>query len=362
MNKFFNLFNSDSLQERRFKAEYDQLRIKFISDHYLEIEDPEADVITFKNPTSSSEKEIISSIKETTSSEKETNSYPEICRNIVNLLNPKNRSSKSLDTDSKFKLLNAARREEIKQYKNYECDTRITQILIEASKLDAWRKEAVIQLLDKYKKVNTDNNSILPVKASLYEAAYIRDIHFDNIYYKSKIAKKTVGFLNLVLVTLLSTFLIYSAFLEYGFEKPIPFLLGRFSDLWLVVLFGLLGAAFSTLLNLYKGNKLKSSIVKQIDAVNLTVARLIIGASAGLILFIILNSDLIIIKGFNDTVIPNPEIGPRPLTLPMLSLIFVAGFTERLVINFIDKLSAQQKESDQSENSEEKIPSPQPAI
>jgi len=131
-----------------------------------------------------------------------------------------------------------------------------------------------------------------------------------------------------------------------------------------------LGAAFSTLLNLYKGNKLKNTIIKQIDAVNLTVARLIIGASAGLIVFIILNSDLIIIKGINDPTLANPGIGPRPLTLPMLSLIFVAGFTERLVINFIDKLSAQQTESDQPGKPEaapinlpiNTAPNPQPVI
>jgi hypothetical protein len=334
MSKFFGLINSDSLQERRFKAEYDQVRIKFISDHYSLINGRADD-------------KIISDPEDTS----KITPYFVLGKNILNLLNPENKSGKKLDTDSKFKLLNAARRAEILKYRNHECDTRIKQILIEATKLDVpWRKEAILQLLNKYKDIPTDDLSIEPVKTSLYEAAYIRDIHFDNIYYKSKLAKKTIGFLNGVLVALLSTFLIYSAFLEYGFEKPMPFLLGRFSDLWLVVLFGLLGAAFSTLLNLYKGNKLKNTVIKQIDAVNLTIARLVIGASAGLIVFIILNSDLIIIKGFNDTVNASPEIiGPRPLTLPMLSLIFVAGFTERLVLNFIEKLSTQQEKSDQQE-------------
>src|SRR6187431_1897082 len=132
MNKLFNLFNSESLQERRFKAEYDLLRIKFISDHYLELENPEAKVLTF----------IPDSLEK-------ISNYSKLCRNVVNLLNPENRDAKKLDTDSKFKISNAARREEIMDYDNYECDTRVKQIIIEASKIDAWRKEAILQLFNR---------------------------------------------------------------------------------------------------------------------------------------------------------------------------------------------------------------------
>jgi hypothetical protein len=348
MNKILDFFRDiydyffyvESIQERRFKSDYDLLRLKFIADHHSLLQDVTSDQLFFKPDLP-----------------KEIGSYSELCRQVINLLHEKNRYAKRLDTDSKFKLLNVARREEILEYDNYKCDTRIKQILVESSKLDDWRKDAILQLLSKYKDIATDDKSNKPVKTSLYEAAYIRDVHFDNEYYKSKIAKKTIGFLNRVLVVLLSTILIYSAVLEYGFKPSRQFLLGPFSDLWLVVLFGFMGAAFSTLLNLYKGNKLKNSIIKQIDAVNLTVARLVIGACAGLIVFLILNSDLIIIKGFNDTV--NTVVGgPRQLNLPMLSLIFVAGFTERLVLNFIDKLSAQAEKSGDDSNSIKKpVPS-----
>ena len=344
MNKFFDFFQdiydyffeSISIQERRFKSDYDLLRLKFIADHHSDLQDPTAKVLTFKHDPS-----------------KPISSYAELCRNVINLLHPNNRDAKRLDTDSKFKLLNVARREQILVYNNFECDTRIKQILVESTKLDAWRKEAILQLLSKYKdmEIVEDPKLYEPVRTSLYEAAYIRDVHFDNLYYKSKIAKRTISFLNRILSILLLTILIYSAILEYAYEQPRHFLLGPFSDLWLVVLFGLLGAAFSTLLNLYKGDKLKNTIIKQIDAVNLTRARLVIGACAGLIVFMILNSNLITIKGFNEP--PDPaSINklPLPLTIPMLSLIFVGGFTERLVLNFIDKLSAQAGNSGDDSN------------
>jgi len=346
MNKFFDFFRdiydyffeSISIQERRFKSDYELLRLKFIADHHSDLKDPKAKVLAFKDD-----------------SPKPISSYAEICKNVINLLHPNNREAKRLDTDGKFKLLNIARREQILIYNNFECAAKIKQILVESTKLDAaWRKEAILQLLSKYKDkdIANDPTSYEPIRTSLYEAAYIKDVDFDNVYYRSKIAKRTISFLNGILSFLLLTILIYSAILEYAYEQPRPFLLGPFSDLWLVVLFGLLGAAFSTLLNLYKGDKLKNTIIKQIDAVNLTRARLVIGACAGLIVFLILNSNLITIKGFNESpyLTSITDKSPLPLTIPMLSLIFVGGFTERLVLNFIDKLSAQAGNSGDDSN------------
>jgi len=333
MKKFFkflrNLFG-DTLQERRFKSEYDQLKIKFFSANSSSIEF-ERNSIKFKDGI-------------------EVSDYAEHCKNVINFLD--NGVGENIDTDSKFKLLNAVKRQEIMEYDNWQCDIMIKRILLESSKLDDWRKEAILELLSEYKKKGTpaDNGAMKGVRFSLREAAQIFDVHFDNLYYKSKIAKKTISFLNWILVLLLSTFLIYAAFLEYGGKTKKTFLLGPFSDLWLVILFGVLGAAFSTLLNLYKSDKLKNRVVKQIDAVNLAKARLIIGASAGLIVFLILNSELITIKGVNDAIagasnaVAANSAGvrtPKPLTVPMLSLVFIAGFTERLVLNFIERISAQ---------------------
>ncbi|MGH2553058.1 MAG: hypothetical protein ACRDEB_05040, partial [Chitinophagaceae bacterium] len=106
--------------------------------------------------------------------------------------------------------------------------------------------------------------------------------------------------------------------------------------------------AFSTLLNLYKGNRLKTNVIKALDSFILTSARLIIGASAGLIAFYLLNSGLIVIKGFNEEILKkfvdqDQSSGPKPLELSMLALIFVAGFTERFVINFVEKIANQQQ-------------------
>ena len=88
--------------------------------------------------------------------------------------------------------MNVARREQILVYNNFECDTRIKQILVESTKLENWRKEAILQLLSNYKDMTTEIKSYDLVRTSLYEAAYIRDVHFDNLYYKSKIAKRTI--------------------------------------------------------------------------------------------------------------------------------------------------------------------------
>lgn len=326
---------SSSFQERRFLAEYDQLKIKFISDHYSLVKDREAAelVLNMDDPTKISP-------------------YLLISMNVINRLSSKiDNSREKLDIDSKFKLLNVARRAEIMEYSNNECDTRVKQMLTEATKLDVpWRKNAIIDLLTKYKDVSTDDVSKLSVKASLYEAAYIRDVHFDNIYFKFQIARSTIRILNRVLITLLSIILGAAAIYEYLLDKP--FIIGTFSDLWIVVLFGLLGGAFSTLLNLYKGNRLQNSTIKQLDSFNLTIARLVIGASAGLIAFMLLNSGFILIKGFNDaasTLLAGEQAmvnGPRPLTLSMLALIFVAGFTERIILNFVDKLSNQKDPPD----------------
>ena len=321
-----------SLQERRFNADYNQLKIKFIADHYSLLKDPESGEIDLKDNVDVSK----------------FSPFSIVSLKVINRLDPeKNRGKEKLDIDSKFKLLNLASRAEIMQYDNDKCNVRIKQLLTEASKLDTpWRKKAIEELLEKYKAATIDATNRESVKTSLYEAAYIRDGHFDNAYYKSQIAKTTISYLNWVLVTLVSIILISSAIFEFALHKQ--FLLGKFSDLWIVVIFGLLGAAFSTLLNLYKGNRLSTNIIKALDSFILTVARLIIGASAGLIAFYLLNSGLIVIKGFNEETLKkfvdqDQSLGPKPLELSMLALIFVAGFTERFVINFVEKISNQQQ-------------------
>jgi hypothetical protein len=328
-----------SFQEKRFNAEYDQLKIKFISDHYSKLKDPESGDIIFKDDV------IV----------KDLSPYSILCLKVINRLVPeRNKGKEKLDTDSKFKLLNLASRAEIMQYNYDKCDVRIKQLLTEASKLDTpWRKKAIEELLEKYKDVSTSEKNSNSVKASLYEAAYIRDIHFDNAYYKSQIAKTTIRYLNWVLISLVSIILISSAVFEFALRQT--FLLGSFSDLWIVVIFGLLGAAFSTLLNLYKGNRLSTSVIKALDSLTLTIARLIIGASAGLIAFYLLNSGLIIVKGFNE-ITTDPNSGPKPLTLSMLALVFVAGFTERFVLNFVEKISNQQQAENKAK--EENTPKP----
>ena len=108
-----------SFQERRFIAEYDQLKIKFISDHYSLIKDRESTELSLNSDNSA----VISP-------------YLLVSMNVINRLNKTHDSKKEkLDIDSKFKLLNVARRAEIMGYDNHECDTRVKQML---TKLQNW--------------------------------------------------------------------------------------------------------------------------------------------------------------------------------------------------------------------------------
>lgn len=297
---------SNKLLQERFDSDYEVFRIRFLS--------------RFKNCVRE-ENETISFLSE------ETPDSVIACTAILNSIATATRKEGNRDLNTKHKLLNLARREEVFHYNCAECANGILQLRNEAHKIEVpWRRNTILALLDKYDSNPVSQDTLSEARASLYEARLIRDTHFDNVYFKMSLMKKTLNFMNWAMACILLIVLASTLLPPNGADSDAA--LGSFSDVSRVLMYGLLGAAFSILLNLFVSKRLQNSIIRQLDVNSLTTVRLLIGACAGLVIYTFLVSGLVSVKGISED---------GKFSKAMLPLIFVAGFTEKLVLNFIGK-------------------------
>ncbi|RKD91606.1 NUDIX hydrolase [Mangrovibacterium diazotrophicum] len=221
------------------------------------------------------------------------------------------------ELDIAWKCFHESQRQEILTLDSEPLLAEAKVIRSEAEKIGGWRQAAIEELLGKKGELIPPGLS----NESVYQAAQIRDEHFNNNAYKDQLFQR---YLSTILVCLVvSAFLVF-AYLYYAHwcSSPLSFLPPIFG----VVGFGIFGGAFSTLLKI-PPERGSSRIPEQVYASRLSLIRVFIGGASALILYVFIQAGLVLqLDGFDN----------KPDNLFLLYVIsFAAGFSERLVLKTV---------------------------
>lgn len=237
------------------------------------------------------------------------------------------------NVDKGWKCLAAAQRMEIFGLDpDKELQTKAATIRAEVDKLNEWRKKAVRRLL------GTEDHPRAATAEDVYQAALIRDEHFQNLAYKDGLARNQSLRLLLFLVLSIATIL------TLVWRDALPFDVGasaspgeetvssqvRFWTLVAVSLFGFTGAVFSAVLAVPDPTK-SSRIPEIVTGLRLTLLRLVMGVVSALVVFLLIQSQ------FGNVLALKIEGEISAFTL--YALAFFAGFTERLVLKAVGLLT-----------------------
>jgi hypothetical protein len=229
--------------------------------------------------------------------------------------------------DLGWRLLKSAMRLQVFGLDLSQIHPQILLVLGETGKLTEWRSETVRNLFPKnYGKDYT----LGELQNRLAMAMRIRDEHFDNEYYKLHTGQNNLKFvLRLFSMTVFAlTLLYYLTTTYFGW----PAFIGDWKMLVLVQFFGFLGAIFSVAIKLTdadeQGTKTVPDSMK--DGENLRY-RTLIGPGSAVIMYFFLKSGFL-----NPNLIQN---NGTEVSANLILLSFLAGFSERLVIQLLERLS-----------------------
>ena len=234
----------------------------------------------------------------------------------------------AVDIDTGWKCLHAARRMELRFLDNDKdlIQRHASIIRNESDKLSSWRKKAVSSL------IGTTENPLDKEKIKvedLFQAALLRDGHYDNQAYKSGIVRRHIFRLIVLLTVLLVA--IYQLLHEGALPEP-----SNNTDLaktiFYVFLFGLLGGTLSAILKVPTTTD-SSRIPELIGSFQVMMLRLVTGGASAIIVFIFLRSQFS--KDIFSFVTPEILIDP----FSIFAISFVSGFSERLVLRAVEKIS-----------------------
>jgi hypothetical protein len=209
--------------------------------------------------------------------------------------------------DVAWQMLFAAERAAIEGYTDAECAAHRDMLLSEATdKLDSWRREAVLRLL-----------AGPPTLGALQAATRIRDERHENVYRQQSMVKSQLKFFSLILVITLLGF----AGLAWAFPRELE---DQRSESFAVFVFlaGIAGASVSALRSTPIGGRKSPQMVLDWYA---SAARLLVGGAAALVLYLALRAGVIAIGDGSGSA--------------MLLVGFAAGFSERLLLMAMDKVS-----------------------
>jgi hypothetical protein len=164
----------------------------------------------------------------------------------------------------------------------------------------------------------------------LFEAALIRDEHYDNLAYIDGLKRSYHFFLGVLLVIVLSW--LYYALLHGCINLDVKQNGDLESLLTGVVTFGLFGAIFSVIVKELNSGK-SARIPETALSIRVTLLRIVLGAGSALVVYAILKSELVMIL--------NKEIAGEIEKLEPISIYviaFASGFTERLALNAIERI------------------------
>jgi hypothetical protein len=236
--------------------------------------------------------------------------------------------------DQGWRLLHAARRAEILALDQEELEHRATVVRAESEKLKSWRQKAVQGLLGTLDKPEAKID-----RGAVFEAATLRDEHYDNQAYKDRLLRTQV----LVLALILAAILVPLLWLMID-RVPVPG--GDASNVsgsdvapfGVIALFGLLGATVSGMLRASDGGQ-SARIPELTAAIRVTTLRILMGAASAVVVCVFLRSSLgrSLGQSLFSSEIAQALKELRPYTA--YAIAFVAGFSERLVVRAVEAVA-----------------------
>jgi len=246
--------------------------------------------------------------------------------------------------DKGWKCYFAAQRMEIFALDEKGLEAKAKTIRAEADKLTDWRKKAIKQLIGSEDTPRKDATA-----EELYQAALIRDEHANNQAYKDSLTRshtlRLLVCMVLAIVAILELtwrqLIPFDAAIEKGKEAAGELALASVDNYWMLLavgLFGFTGATVSAVLSAPDPTK-TSRIPELVTGIRVTLLRLVMGMVSALIVYVFLKSQ------FSDVFSLKKDAAITPYTV--FALAFVAGFSERLVLNAVALVTKESKESKQ---------------
>jgi ADP-ribose pyrophosphatase YjhB (NUDIX family) len=235
---------------------------------------------------------------------------------------------KNGEIDIGWKNFHAAKRMQMNGFSNNELTDAANTIRFEAEKLNEWRRKAIFNLIGDH------DRPVQKLKAStLITAAKIRDEHYHNVYYKNALVSKVFGILMLLLFLWIILITIFFNQTDLGnliITDNNMRSVSLFSMILGVILFGLLGSTVSALFH-FRDSSRVTRIPEIVSNNFITFVRVCVGAGSALLIFVFLESD------FSGLFIQNIDLQPTN-AYTYFTLAFIAGFTERLLLNAISSI------------------------
>jgi hypothetical protein len=262
-----------------------------------------------------------------------TKSEKVLINQIKSVLDKANDALDNGETDLSWQLLHFPQRIQLKLDSEDALLFKRNALYFEANKkLKSWRKEAVLDYLDDM------NNDDKPVNTdALCEAYHILHEHFNNIYTKNRSILKQLFTLSLTAFVALLLFLVviwnYNITLDNDLTLTSQMPL---SVTFSVLLFGIMGACLSAIFSLAGGAQ-GINIPKLQVNFWITLSRPVVGTISALVIYIFIVSGILF---------PNQNLN----TAGILSISFVAGFSERLIIRAVEAVTDDSKLNLQSES------------
>lgn len=234
------------------------------------------------------------------------------------------------DIDKGWKCFHSAQRIELLMLDKGDNDillAKAKQIRIESEKLNGWRKAAIISLLPE----DVKQEKLLP--EILFDAALIRDQHYDNQAYKDDLRRSY----DTSLVTLMILILVwlYVAHQHDFLNLNLDNMAIQSSQIVIgVITFGIFGALFSAILKSADNSNISTRIPEMTLSIHITLLRVALGAASAVIVYIILQSELVSILNENIT-----EIIEDMTVATVYVIAFVSGTSERLVLKAIENIN-----------------------
>ena len=226
--------------------------------------------------------------------------------------------------DQAWRLLHAARRMEILALdEKAELPAMVAVLRQEAEKLKSWRQKAIHDLLGTQEKPKDAG------AGEVYQAALIRDEHYNNQAYKDGLIRTQILWLVLILAAVVGGLLWMGGsghLLATGFYTFVG-----------VALFGLLGGTVSAMLQASDAGQ-SSRIPETTAAIRVTFMRVCMGAASALIVYVFLKSEL---PGVLNQELTKGMKTLEPFTA--YSIAFVAGFSERLVLRAVEHVGGKER-------------------
>ncbi len=232
--------------------------------------------------------------------------------------------------DEGWKSFHSAKRLEIFGLNKHERLATARAICKEADKLNEWRRDGIFSLLGSKKGEVTDT----PDAEVLYQAAELKDEHYNNQYYMNRLTHNLFWLLSallfLVLIAIVGYFLFYFNSCSQSSEP----VLNITENIIGVLLFGLLGALTSAIIS--TRNLTQSSRIKEISSSQVVVlSKIFIGAGFSIFIFLLLRSSVADgIKLFSFKI---------STPLDYFAIAFASGFTERLAQKSMDLIVGKEK-------------------